>query len=142
MCNISVCVIHTQSVCSSGSSSWVRGAEKHEIYVTAFGSHLFYDLFSQSWGGMAPLAPWICYWCERLSVMQGLPEFGMAWQNFFSFYQEYPILDSSRIPHPRNGNLVRRSGLGILSFDYSTIPPPPEMEIQTLSFNYRISPPN
>ena len=29
---------------SSGSSGRVRvGAEKHEIYVTVFGGHLFYD---------------------------------------------------------------------------------------------------
>ena len=27
------------------------GAKKHEIYVAAFGSHLFYDLFVQGWGG-------------------------------------------------------------------------------------------
>ena len=40
---------------SSGSSGRVRGGgEKHEIYAGAFGSHLFYDLFSQ---GMAPSAP-------------------------------------------------------------------------------------
>ena len=43
---------------SSGSSGWVRGgAEKHEIYVTAFGGHLFYDLFSQGWGGAWPPRP-------------------------------------------------------------------------------------
>ena len=30
--------------CSSG---WVRGGDKHEIYAAEFGSHLFYDLFSQ-----------------------------------------------------------------------------------------------
>ena len=39
---------------SSGSSSRVRGAEKHEIYAAAFGSHLFYDLFSQGQGGHGP----------------------------------------------------------------------------------------
>ena len=36
------------------------GTEKHEIYVAAFGGHLFYDLFLQSRGGggaMAPLPP-------------------------------------------------------------------------------------
>ena len=33
-------------------------AKKHEIYVAAFGSHLFYDLFLQGLGGaMAPSAP-------------------------------------------------------------------------------------
>ena len=43
---------------SSGSSGRVGGAEKHEIYVAAFGGHLFYDLFSQGQGGaMAPSAP-------------------------------------------------------------------------------------
>ena len=26
--------------------------KKHEIYVTTFGGHLFYDLFVQGWGGM------------------------------------------------------------------------------------------
>ena len=26
-------------------------AKKHEIYVAAFGGHLFYDLFVQGWGG-------------------------------------------------------------------------------------------
>ena len=32
-----------------------RGGNKHEIYVAAFGSHLFYDLFVQVWGGHGPL---------------------------------------------------------------------------------------
>ena len=41
------------------------GGKKHEIYVAAFGSHLFYDLFSQGQGGMAPLPPWICYWSPQ-----------------------------------------------------------------------------
>ena len=42
---------------SSGSSGRVRGGEKHEIYVAAFGGHLFYDLFSQGWGGAWPPRP-------------------------------------------------------------------------------------
>ena len=47
---------------SSGSSGRVRGGgEKHGIYETAFGGHLFYDLFSQGRGGGAwpprPLDP-------------------------------------------------------------------------------------
>ena len=43
---------------SIGSSGRVgRGAKKHEIYVATFGGHLFYDLFVQSWGGIASLAP-------------------------------------------------------------------------------------
>ena len=46
-----------QIVYSSGSSDRVGGGEKHEIYAAAFGSHLFYDLFLQGWGGMAPSAP-------------------------------------------------------------------------------------
>ena len=42
---------------SSGSSGWVGGAEKHEIYAAAFGGHLFYDLFLQGRGrGMDPSA--------------------------------------------------------------------------------------
>ena len=46
------------SFSSIGSSGRVGGAKKHEIYVAAFGSHLFYDLFLQGWGGaMAPSAP-------------------------------------------------------------------------------------
>ena len=43
---------------SIGSSGWVGRGKKHEIYVAAFGSHLFYDLFLQGLGGaMAPSAP-------------------------------------------------------------------------------------
>ena len=61
---------------SSGSSGWVRGAEKHEIYVAAFGGHLFYDLFSQGQGAMAPSPPWIRY-CrdndETLDQFNNLP---------------------------------------------------------------------
>ena len=35
-----------------------EGGKKHEIYVVAFGGHLFYDLFLQAGGGgIAPLAP-------------------------------------------------------------------------------------
>ena len=33
--------------CSSRSSGQVMGAKKYEIYVAAFGGHLFYDLFLQ-----------------------------------------------------------------------------------------------
>ena len=32
-----------------------REGKKHEIYVTTFGSHPFYDLFSQGQGGHSPL---------------------------------------------------------------------------------------
>ena len=44
---------------SSRSRGRVRGGgEKHEIYMAAFGGHLFYDLFSQGReGGMPPSAP-------------------------------------------------------------------------------------
>ena len=48
---------------SSGSSGWVRGAKKHEIYAAAFGSHLFYNLFSQGRGRHGPLAPPRVYYC-------------------------------------------------------------------------------
>ena len=33
------------------------GAKKHEIHVAVFGGHLFYDLFVQGGGAMAPSAP-------------------------------------------------------------------------------------
>ena len=48
---------------SIGSSGRIEGGKKHEIYVAAFGGHLFYDLFVQGWrGAMAPSAPpWIRY---------------------------------------------------------------------------------
>ena len=39
---------------SSGSNGRVDGAEKHEIYAAAFGSHLFYDLFVQGTHGTLP----------------------------------------------------------------------------------------
>ena len=34
-----------------------REGKKHEIYMAAFGGHLFYDLFVQGWGAMAPSVP-------------------------------------------------------------------------------------
>ena len=37
------------------------GGQKHEIYVTEFGGHLFHDLFLQGRGGHGPLAPRIHY---------------------------------------------------------------------------------
>ena len=44
--------------CGIGSSGRVGRGKKHEIYVAAFGGHLFYDLFVQGWGGaLAPSAP-------------------------------------------------------------------------------------
>ena len=40
-------------------------AEEHDIYETAFGVHLFYDLFLQGPGGVAPKPPsWIRYWVQ------------------------------------------------------------------------------
>ena len=42
---------------SIGSSGRVGGAKKHEIYVAAFGGHLFYDLFVQGLGGGGPWPP-------------------------------------------------------------------------------------
>ena len=42
---------------SSGSSSRIEGGEKHEIYMAAFGDHLFYDLFLQDQGGWPPRPP-------------------------------------------------------------------------------------
>ena len=63
---------------SSGSSGRVRGgAEKHEINAAAFGSHLFYDLFTQGQGGRwPPRPPWIRYWGVCLvfpGVVSGRP---------------------------------------------------------------------
>ena len=60
---------------SSRSSGRVRGGEKHEIYAAAFGGHLFYDLFLQGRGGMAPSAPWIRYY--KLGTTTEL--FGQGW---------------------------------------------------------------
>ena len=51
-----------------------------------------------------------------LSVMQRLPEFGMAWQKF--------LLILPRIPPPPS-KIEIWPGLGNLSFDYSRIPPSP-----------------
>ena len=34
-----------------------RGGKKREIYVAAFGGHLFYDLFVQGWGAWPPRHP-------------------------------------------------------------------------------------
>ena len=47
-----------------GFSGRVGGGEKHEIYLAAFGGHLFYDLFVQGWEGpWPPRHPtWIRYW--------------------------------------------------------------------------------
>ena len=53
-----------ECVASSGSSDRV-GAEKHEISVAAFDSHLFYDLFLQGWWGHAPPSP-IRYWWHNV----------------------------------------------------------------------------
>ena len=56
-CNIRM----LQLPASDPAVGWGRGGgdKKHEIYVAAFYSHLFYDLFLQGWGdgGMAPLDP-------------------------------------------------------------------------------------
>ena len=61
------------NVSSSGSSGRVRGGgEKHEIYVAAFGGHLFYDLFSQGRGSHGPLGPppRIRYWLVRQVILK------------------------------------------------------------------------
>ena len=62
---------------SSGSSGRVKGGgEKHEIYVAAFGGHLFNDLFSQGrGGGMAPSAspdPLLIINTEKLFIVISL----------------------------------------------------------------------
>ena len=62
--NCKVKYFHT----SSGSSGWVRGgAEKHENYAPAFGSHLFYNSFFVRTGGgdgaCPPLGPYQIRYC-------------------------------------------------------------------------------
>ena len=53
---------NTSDVYSSGSSGRVRGGgEKHEIYVAAFGGHLFYDFIFTGPGG-GDVHPWIHCW--------------------------------------------------------------------------------
>ena len=44
-------------ISSSGSSDWVGGGEKHEIYAAAFGGHLFMTYFYRAGGAMAPSPP-------------------------------------------------------------------------------------
>ena len=44
--------------------------KKHEIYGAAFGGHLFYDLFLQGWGGMAPSAPHLDPLLRQPIIMQ------------------------------------------------------------------------
>ena len=52
-------------------AGWGGGGKKHEIYVAAFGGHLFYDLFIQGWGGGhgplgTPLDPLlVCMLCTK-----------------------------------------------------------------------------
>ena len=47
-----------------------EGAKKHEIYVAAFGSHLFYD---RLWTGLVlpwlPWSQWIRYWVAQYSTL-------------------------------------------------------------------------
>ena len=42
---------------SDPAARWGTGGKKHEIYVAAFGGHLFYDLFLQGWRGAWPSRP-------------------------------------------------------------------------------------
>ena len=60
-----MCTASFGATSSSGSSGRVRGGgrETWNLYAAAFGSHPFYDLFSQDRGGHGPLGPpWIRYW--------------------------------------------------------------------------------
>ena len=60
---------------SIGSSGWVGGGggNKHEIYMAAFGGHLFMTYLYRA-GGHGPSAPlWIRYWlisCNCLSSVE------------------------------------------------------------------------
>ena len=42
--------LETHKSASDPAAGW-GGGKKHEIYVAAFGGHLFYDLFVRGWGG-------------------------------------------------------------------------------------------
>ena len=53
---ISNCNLKNLCHCCIVSSGRV-GAEKHDIYVAAFGGHLLYDLFLQGWGAWPPRTP-------------------------------------------------------------------------------------
>ena len=84
---------------SSGSSGRVRGgAEKHEIYAAAFGGHLFYDLFSQGWGGYGPLGPPLDPLLRKRSLGQG-NIFSSMCQEFCSWGESASV--HAEIPHPQ-----------------------------------------
>ena len=61
--------------------------------------------------------------CERLSAMQGFPEFGMG--KIFAHFAKNTnsSFDYSRVPSPLKIEIW--PGLGTLSFDYSRKPPTP-----------------
>ena len=95
--------IRQSSSYSSGSSGRVRGegAEKHEIYVAAFGSHLFYHLFSQSRGGAWPppgsatvvscdIPTYLGFWILRFCAWLGnfLFIFEATWTVFFQLFRQ------------------------------------------------------
>ena len=60
-----------KSSLSSGSNGRV-GGEKHEIYMAAFGSHLFYDLFLQDLRGPWPPRPPGSATKSQTSILQAI----------------------------------------------------------------------
>ena len=50
-----LCVFQDTDPVADPAARW--GTEKNEIYAAASGGHLFYDLFLQGWGSMAPRPP-------------------------------------------------------------------------------------
>ena len=56
-------------VCSIRSSGRVWGSKKHEIYVAAFGSHLFMTYLYRTGGGHGtPLDP-LLVWCVAMAMV-------------------------------------------------------------------------
>ena len=79
---------------SSGSSDRVRGTEKHEIYVAAFGSHFLWLIFTGSGGGcigpIDPLDPLLNYhFLHKLNPFKRLKNLNVAGKNgVFSNYTQ------------------------------------------------------
>ena len=74
-----------------------------------------YCIDLKCWFSLHILSMWETICDARLSRMW------LAWQNFCSFWQEYPILAWSRIPPPQKWKVGQI--LALLSFDHYRIPP-------------------
>ena len=83
------------------------GGGKHVIYVAAFGSHLFDDLFLQGWVVWPP-SPWIRYCHQRRIWIQEFPIVMGA--------QTYRIWIMNQETFAQNGTVTQLCGR--LSFSY------------------------